>query len=145
MPEYRRWRTAGGMYFLTIVTFGRRPILADPQAIAILGRALREERRRRPFRIDAIVVLPNHVHLMTTLPDGDDDFSTRLNQVKGRFTTDFDAGASADPKRRRRRMHDVWQPRFWEHLTRDDEEREVGRICVDGLDPKRDQSPGRGA
>ena len=125
MSEYRRWRAAGGTYFFTLVTFRRRPILAEPSAIAILGRALREERKRRPFRTDAIVVLPDHVHLIMTLPDGDDDFSTRLNQVKGRFTTDFDGRPSANPRRRRRRMHDVWQPRFWEHLTRDDEEREA--------------------
>jgi putative transposase len=125
MPEYRRWRVAGGTYFFTVVTDRRRPIFADDGAVQILWKSIREERKLRPFSVDAVVVLPDHCHLMMTLPDGDDNYSTRMNQIKRRFTIAFGGARSERPGRSHKRMADVWQPRFWEHLVRDNDEREA--------------------
>ncbi len=37
--------------------------------------------RRHPFTIDAIVVLPDHLHAVWTLPEGDADFAMRWQPV----------------------------------------------------------------
>jgi len=78
-------------------------------------------RERFPFTIDAIVVLPEHLHAIMTLPEGDADFSTRWSQIKRRFTDAVTAGG----KRLARRGNGeaaLWQRRFWEHTVRDDDD-----------------------
>jgi putative transposase len=65
MAAYRRNSVAGGSYFFTVnLTERRLPLLTDN--IELLRAAFRDIRRRHPFTIDAIVVLPNHVHAVWT-------------------------------------------------------------------------------
>src|SRR4051812_29629758 len=89
MANYRRWRISGGTYFFTVVTFGRRPILTDEAARRSLRNAFRIVRSRRPFRVDAIVLLPDHLHTIWSLPPGDHDYSTRWQLLKRRFTKSY--------------------------------------------------------
>ncbi len=56
--QYRRAFTPGGTFFFTVVTEGRRPILASAEAVGVLRNAFRVVRQSRPFEIDAIVVMP---------------------------------------------------------------------------------------
>ena len=77
MPDYRRAFVPGGTFFFTVVTAKRRPILTTPLARTILRTALIDTGRSRPFTIDAIVLLPDHLHCIWSLPAGDADFSTR--------------------------------------------------------------------
>ncbi len=56
------------------------------QHIDVLRQAVRVTKAERPFRIDAWVVLPDHMHAVWTLPEGDRDFSTRWSVIKARFT-----------------------------------------------------------
>ena len=72
MPNYRRARVPGGCYFFTLVTDRRAPILCDPLARKLLGDLLRQSRERWPMFINAIVLLPDHLHTIWTLPSGDD-------------------------------------------------------------------------
>ena len=109
--RYRRAFVEGGSYFFTVVTAQRRPILATEQAIEDLRSAFRNVRARRPFEIDAIVVLPDHLHCIWTLPPDDSDFATRWRLVKTWFTKNCDAGIRSAP---------IWQDRYWEHLMRDE-------------------------
>lgn len=76
MTRYRRART-GPTYFFTLVAFGRRPILCHAAFRSALRRALQDVRITRPFEIDAWVLMPDHLHRIWTLPDGDVDYSTR--------------------------------------------------------------------
>jgi putative transposase len=62
MTDYRRWRLAGATFFFTVDADDRRPFLCEPAARACLREAFRVVRRRRPFRIEAIVLLPDHLH-----------------------------------------------------------------------------------
>jgi len=114
MADYERVLVPGGTYFFTVVTAHRRRWLATPWGQRALGDAIRSVRADLPFATDAIVILPDHVHAIWTLPDGDDDFSRRWQRIKHRTTA------------RLRREHGfrgrVWQPRFWEHLIRDDDD-----------------------
>jgi len=132
MTNYRRAYVAGGSYFFTVVTHHRRRFLCHPTARAILRQSLLDVRRRWPLRIDAIVLLPDHLHCVWTLPDGDADFSTRWNQIKGQFTKTWLAGGGMEvtpsASRSKRRERGVWQRRLFEHCCRDEDD---FRRCVD--------------
>lgn len=123
MPYYRRWRQEGGKVFLTIVTYGRRKFLTSPDARAILRDAMTDTRQDRPWTTDGIVLLPDHLHVLWTLPPGDDDYSTRVALIKKSFTETWLAGGRAEAAstaaQKRTRRRGLWQVRFWEHLIRD--------------------------
>lgn len=69
-----------------------------------------EVQSTHPFRIDAWVLLPEHLHCIWTLPEGDMNFSKRWGLIKANFSREL-KGQRTTP---------VWQNRFWEHLIRDD-------------------------
>ena len=119
MPNYRRYRVAGGCYFFTVNLLERnRTLLVD--RIEWLREAVRWCKRRRPFHIDAWVVLPEHMHCIWTLPDGDDDFATRWRLIKTRFSKDVPCLERRSALRVERGERGVWQRRYWEHAIRDD-------------------------
>jgi putative transposase len=134
MPNYRRARVPGGSYFFTLVVDGRRKLFSNSAARALLGSVLRRCQNRRPFRINAIVLLPDHLHAIWTLPPNDADYSTRWNWIKGEFTGEWiQIGGSESPiseARRNEGRRGIWQPRFWEHTleTEDDFERHFDYI-----------------
>ena len=118
MVNYRRARISGATFFFT-VTLRERSSYALTDHIDALREALRTVKRRRPFRIDALVVLPDHLHTIWTLPDNDGDFSGRWRAIKGGFTRALKR-RSVTLERDRRGEHDLWQRRFWEHMIRDE-------------------------
>jgi putative transposase len=73
----------------------------------------------RPFIIDAIVILPDHLHTLWTLPEGDADYSGRWRAIKSRFTHSLLA-SSVSLTRDNRGEYLLWQRRFWEHTIRDE-------------------------
>lgn len=130
MRRYLRSRS-GLVYFFTVVTHQRRPILTTDAGRAALGRSIRSVRVERPFRVVAIALLPDHLHAVWELPAGDVDYSTRWRLIKGRFSTLWEPigeDAEIGPSRRRKSERGVWQRRFYEHTCRD--EADVRR-CVD--------------
>jgi putative transposase len=116
LSDYKRVYISGGTYFFTVVTDGRRPMFADDANVTLLRDAFRYVKTRRPFDIIAAVVLPDHLHTMWGLPEGDSDFSTRWQMIKTAFSRKVDASLRRDGSKR------IWQPRFWEHLIRDEED-----------------------
>jgi len=56
-----------------------------------LREAIRAEKARRPFQIDAMVILPNHFHALWTLPPDDDDYSIRWRNIKRSFTQQIES------------------------------------------------------
>ncbi len=119
MPEFRRWRQPGGTWFFTVNLWNRRTGLLL-ERIGDLRAAFVAVRARRPFEIDAMVVLPDHLHTVWTLPDGDDDFALRWRQIKKRFSRAQGSGEFRSASRVRRGERGIWQPRFYEHLIRDE-------------------------
>ena len=111
MADYQRIYVPGGTYFFTIVTAHRRPWLSTDAGRAILGRAMREVRRDQPFDTVALVVLPDHLHVIWRLPNGDTDFSRRWRRIKQR--------ASHGLRKSSELTGPFWQSRFWEHWIRD--------------------------
>ena len=86
MPNYVRAFRPGGTFFLTLVTERRARIFACESARSMLHAALECCRRYHPFVLDAMVLLPDHLHMLMTLPEGDGDFSIRVANVKSGFT-----------------------------------------------------------
>jgi putative transposase len=126
MPDYRRARRPGGRFFFTLVTEGRAPILCTETARSILHRALAECAATRPFVLDAMVLLPDHLHGMWTLPSGDSDYSTRWAFIRSRFTHEWLGAGGAEERRTGSRIFNrrrgVWQRHFWEHLIDDEDD-----------------------
>jgi len=118
MVFYRRNFVAGGTYFFTAT-------LADCKCdwlvrhVDLLRVAFRHARRERPFAIEALVVLPDHLHSIWTLPPGDADYSHRWRLIKARFSRELSAAGAAVQKNAKRE-YNVWQRRFWEHSVRDE-------------------------
>ena len=108
--------------FFTVVVFRRIPLLGTPEAVAILREAMRAEQQRRPFHVDAMVVLPDHLHSIWTLPPDDADYSIRWRTIKRAFTAQIpDAQRPAVfGSRERQGEQAIWQRRFWEHRIRDE-------------------------
>ncbi len=129
MPEYRRFHQDAGTYFFTVVTERRRPVFSNDAAVALLHRCLTDVNRSHPFASEAMVLLPDHLHTIWTLPEGDSDFSIRWSLVKGSFSRQFELAASYDrsQSRLKKRERGLWQRRFWEHLVRD--QNEFNRLC----------------
>jgi putative transposase len=128
MVRYRRNFLDGGTFFFTVTLADRRSrALLDH--ITALRNAFRATRRERPFAIEAIVILPDHLHVMLTLPVADADFSGRWRRIKGHFSSALiDAGSRI--ARASNGDLSLWQRRFWEHTIRDesDFERHVDYI-----------------
>jgi len=121
MSNYRRWRVSGGSYFFTVNLLNRkRALLVD--YIDALRDAFRHVRSNHPYHIDAIVVLPDHLHCIWTLPKGDDRFSIRWQLIKAIFSRAVPMMESRSRSRRLRGERGIWQRRFWEHVLRDEQD-----------------------
>ncbi|MCY2988467.1 MAG: transposase [Planctomycetota bacterium] len=124
MSNYRRYFVPGGTYFFTIVTHLRRKLFAEQRCRDWLYQAFTTIRATKPFDMPALVLMPDHLHAIWTLPPGDAKYSTRWRRIKEEFTQAFlDGGGREGPvsaARRKRGVRGVWQIRFWEH-TIDDE------------------------
>jgi putative transposase len=87
-----------------------------------LRQAVRLVQVRAPFYIDAWVVLPDHMHCVWTLPEGDADFPSRWRAIKTAFSRSLPAGEARSPAMIDRRERGIWQRRYWEHTIRDDQD-----------------------
>ncbi|QEW19386.1 Transposase [Marinibacterium anthonyi] len=118
MTAYRRLRIPGGTYYFT-VRLARRGGTELTDHVDLLRAAYGITCRERPFRTRAIVVLPDHLHAIWTLPPGDADFSTRWRLIKTRFTRGLGWKAPRGASQAHKGDCGLWQRRFWEHAIRD--------------------------
>ena len=138
MSCYIRPKVPGACVFFTVNLVDRG---ADTlvRHVDVLRQAVAVTRAKRPFAIDAWVVLPDHMHCVWTLPEGDADFSGRWREIKGQFSIGLGRSGSAPTptgenpygarggRRRvgarpdlRKNEAPIWQKRFWEHHIRDE-------------------------
>jgi len=123
MPDYRRYTVAGGTYFFTQVTYKREKWLCSEIARTTLRLAINHVREKYPFSIDAMVLLPDHLHCIWTLPQEDSDYSTRWRLIKT-FVTKYcgkqlGLDGQISVSRQKQQESNLWQRRFWEHKIRD--------------------------
>ena len=130
--RYHRAKVKGGTYFFTVVTYKRIKIFNRSDNVELLRQAFRKIIKQHPFRIDAFVLLPDHLHCIWTLPQGDADFSKRWRLIKSYFSRKFkqtqvDWVEGRNPtktasSRLKKKEKLLWQRRFWEHLIRNHED-----------------------
>lgn len=118
MSRYLRFYACGATYFFTVnlARAGRDALTAHADA---LRASFAEVLRERPVQIDALVVLPDHLHAVWTLPEGDQDFSTRWKRIKAGFTRSTGLSGARSLSKELKGERGVWQRRFWEHRIRD--------------------------
>lgn len=125
MTNYRRCHIPGASYFFTVNLSDRGGSTLVDQ-IDALRLAYRQCYVERPFFSDAVVVMPDHLHAVWTLPPGDADFSTRWRLIKARFSRAIGKMGGNHPSYAKSRSQmnkgerGVWQRRFWEHTIRDE-------------------------
>ncbi len=122
---YRRVLTKGGTYFFTLNTFMRQPILQNELSIHLLRNIFKKVKQKHEFRIDAIVILPDHLHAIWTLPSGDSDYPKRWSLIKAEFSRSiksYHVLPEVKEVRRKKREQTVWQRRYWEHKIRDEDD-----------------------
>ena len=125
MANYKRIFMDGYRYYITMVTHQRKPILIDN--IDLLRDSFRRTRERYRYRIDAIIVLPDHLHMIIT-PQKASDYPKIISHIKRSFV--YGMNASDRNKARqtlsassyRRKLAGVWQKRFYEHTIRDEKD-----------------------
>jgi len=139
MSRYLRPRRPGATIFFTVCLADRGATLLT-DCVDDLRLCVAQTRAERPFRIDAFVVLPDHLHAIWTLPEGDCDYAVRWGAIKARFTRrirdgcrlDFDPALARTAGRpvgwnptlprsaskRAKGDAGIWQRRFWEHHVR---------------------------
>ena len=136
MPNYVRPKVKGATVFFTVALVDRNSDLLIRE-VERLRQSVRATWHERPFKVDAWVVLPDHLHCVWTLPEGDRDFAIRWGAIKSRFTrslrrvgfhpTDPASAVGWNPTLRSASKVSkgdagLWQRRFWEHHIRGDED-----------------------
>jgi putative transposase len=120
MPDYRRNRVKGGCYFFTINLLERKNNTLLVDHIDLFRDVVKRVRSNHPFHIDGWAILPEHMHCMWTLPEGDADFSMRIRLIKGMFSQGLPKTEWLSSVRHNSGERGIWQRRFWEHTIRDD-------------------------
>ena len=120
--RYRRAKEAGATYFFTVNLEDRRSGLLV-ECVDLLRQSFRYTISRHPFIIDAAVIMPDHLHMIWTLPERDADYSTRWALIKSNFSRSLpiieSEIESEKSSRKNKRERSIWQRRFWEHQIRD--------------------------
>ncbi|MCW8854086.1 MAG: transposase [Gammaproteobacteria bacterium] len=121
--KYRRTNIENGTYFFTVNLMERtRTLLVDE--IDVLRDVMNKVMKQHPFKVDAMVVLPDHLHAMWTLPLGDKDYPVRWMLIKSGFSRQMMKGERRSASRIKKAERGIWQRRYWEHLIRDDRDYE---------------------
>ncbi len=121
--RFRRADVAGGTYFFTVnLAERKRRLLVEH--VDLLRDVLRRVKARYLFHIDAMVILPEHLHAVWTMPQDDRDYSTRWMLIKAGFSRGIAKTERRSQSRVRKGERGIWQRRFWEHVIRDDRDYE---------------------
>lgn len=118
MVHYRRVFAPGGTFFFTVTLKDRKSDLLIKR-IDFLQAAIQKVKKQHAFQIKAYVVLPDHLHMIWELPQGDTNYSIRWKKIKAMFS--MWVGKSGI--RINKSIHNesqLWQRRFWEHTIRDE-------------------------
>ena len=116
MTQYRRIYAPGASWFFTVNLTHRLNNRLLVERVDLLREAFLYVKKRKPFDINAVVIMPDHLHCIWTLPEGDVDYSGRWNLLKGYFSRGIPKGEAISQSRSKRRERGLWQRRFWAHM-----------------------------
>ena len=121
--EYRRSDVLGATYFFTVNLHDRRNTLLVDE-IDKLRNVINRVKKQHPFKLDAMVVLPDHLHAMWTLPINDNNYANRWMLIKAGFSRQIPKQEWISSSRQSKGERGIWQRRYWEHLIRDEQDYE---------------------
>ena len=121
MRTYTRAYAPGGTFFFT-VNLGDRSKTLLVDHVVELRESMKGVLDKHPFHIDAMVVMPEHLHAIWTLPPGDTDYSTRWALIKAGFSRKLPKTERISASRSNKGERGIWQRRYWEHQIRDEKD-----------------------
>jgi putative transposase len=121
MTEYRRNFVKGGSYFFTVALADRSQRLLV-QHIDSLREAFRCVKAEHSFVLDAMVVLPEHLHCIWTLPTGDANYPDRWRRIKAAFSRSLPDCNFRSRSKILKGERGIWQRRYWEHTLRNEDD-----------------------
>jgi putative transposase len=119
--QYRRTNIPGASYFFTLTLQDRQSSLLT-EKINELRFSFQHVMQSLPFMLDGIVILPDHMHLIMTLPPNDLIYSQRISFIKSTFSRQLQTIEPVSSSRQTKRERGIWQRRFWEHFIRDEQD-----------------------
>ena len=125
MSNYTRIFLDGYSYFITMVTHRRKLILIDN--IDLLRDSFRRSMQRYDYTIDAIIILPDHLHMVIT-PQKAEDYPKIISHIKRSFVYGLDRSFKNEVKLSlgtsayKRKLSGIWQKRFYEHTIRNEKD-----------------------
>ncbi|RUO65905.1 putative transposase [Pseudidiomarina planktonica] len=126
MTNVRRYYE-GGVYFFTLCTYKRKRLLTRPDILRALKNAINTTRETNPFIIDALVIMPDHLHCVLTIADK--DIPLRIAKIKALTTKALPEFSSKNYKshyttksRSKKGIGSLWQKGYWEHTVRNEKE-----------------------
>jgi putative transposase len=117
--RYRRADVAGGTYFFTVNLADREADLLT-RHIDDLREVMNKVKQAHPFVVEAMVVLPEHLHAIWRLPSDDVAYPMRWSLIKAGFSRCIEKNEHIRVSRLAKRERGIWQRRYWEHLIRDE-------------------------
>jgi putative transposase len=134
MPNYRRYHVPGATYYFHAALLDHSSRLLSDR-IGVFRTAWRRTQDELPFTCDTLVILPNGIHTIWTLPTGDSDYSARWQRMKWLFSNALPGHGRPNASMVRKRERGIWQRRFWEHMVRDDQDLWFHRqLCLAQID-----------
>ncbi|HRF10638.1 MAG TPA: transposase [Candidatus Accumulibacter phosphatis] len=115
--DYHCANTPGGTCVFT-VNLADRDSDTLVRHIETLRTAMTTVRKAHPFKLLAMVVLPEHLHAIWRLPAGDANFALRWSLIKSGFSRSLPRSEAISPSRQNKGERGIWQWRYWEHQIR---------------------------
>lgn len=115
MRTYKRIKIEGGGYFFTVVLTQRQGNNLLIQHVDTLRESVKQIQKNHPFTMDAVVILPDHLHCIWQLPENDANFSSRWQLIESYFSRSITATEYISKSRQHKHERGLWQRRFWEH------------------------------
>ncbi|MDP8256221.1 MAG: transposase [Candidatus Alcyoniella australis] len=119
----RRPKMGGDTHFITIKIQDKHPVFQEKKAVQSLRECIRKVQSRYPFEVEALVTMPDHLHLILTLPQDDDVLNLRVQAIQTAFAKTYgrnlDLGKDS-PDSSRVRQSTIWRRRYCNHLICDD-------------------------
>ena len=117
--RYRRANIKGGTYFFTVNLAERKKTLLIDE-IDLLRTVVNKVKYDHPFRLDAMVILPEHLHAIFSLPEHDNDCATRWGLIKSGFSRQLAKTECINSSRKSKGERGIWQRRYWERCILDE-------------------------
>lgn len=121
MRRYIRAPQLGGAsYFFTLSLAERQNNDLLTRHVHVLRQAFADVRARHPFAMEAVVILPDHLHALWRMPEDDGNYALRWRLIKARFSRQLPRGEQISHSRAAKGERGIWQRRYWEHQIRDE-------------------------